>query len=276
VIASFTARLRAYLQVRTPAQPWTLDRDGIRRLALAAGACAFAALALFLTGGYHAAFLAVNGFGPGFPEVLLQTLTYCGDSLSILVGLLLFAGARRDVTWVGFIVALVGTALSHLPKDLVNAARPPAVIDAADRFLSGPALMTHSFPSGHTVSAFIGAGMFLYFARRWTWRWLPLLPAAAVGASRVLVGVHWPVDVLAGGAIGLISVAIGAALAVRLQRAASFAMQLTLVALLAGCAVALLLRRPDYPLAYPGAVALGLAGLAAFAWHYLYAPRSAA
>ena len=62
----------------------------------------------------------------------------------------------------------------------------------ADRF---------SFPSGHTMAAFLTAylvvsllGVSALLAYSW---------AAAVGCSRVLLGVHYPSDIVAGGALGL-------------------------------------------------------------------------
>lgn len=63
-----------------------------------------------------------------------------------------------------------------------------------------------SFPSGHTayVTAVLGlAAIVLAEHRRW---WLAagaLLVIAAMGPSRIVLGVHWLSDVLAGYAIGL-------------------------------------------------------------------------
>ena len=93
------------------------------------------------------------------------------------------------------------------------------MLDATQFHLLGEPLHLESFPSGHTVSAFAAATT-LYLAR--TDRpgrrplWLFGL-AAAAGLSRVAVGAHWPGDVLAGAAIGLIAGALGHALWLRLN-----------------------------------------------------------
>ena len=60
-----------------------------------------------------------------------------------------------------------------------------------------------SFPSGHTMSSFAGAGSLFLFDKRWG---IPaLVLAAAIGFSRMYLYVHFPTDVLAGGFLGLLA-----------------------------------------------------------------------
>ena len=60
----------------------------------------------------------------------------------------------------------------------------------------------HSFPSGHTCSAFAaGLSWARALPRRWM-RTLAVVLAVCMGLSRLYVGVHYPTDVLAGALIG--------------------------------------------------------------------------
>ncbi|MDI6717735.1 MAG: phosphatase PAP2 family protein [Patescibacteria group bacterium] len=62
---------------------------------------------------------------------------------------------------------------------------------------------TYSFPSGHT--AFFFAMILSVFFLRKKWGLWFLAVSILMGISRIIVGVHWPVDILGGIAIGLIS-----------------------------------------------------------------------
>lgn len=59
-----------------------------------------------------------------------------------------------------------------------------------------------SFPSGHTTAAFLFAGIMSSFFPAWAW--LLYSWAVAIGASRVLLGVHYPGDIVAGAALGYV------------------------------------------------------------------------
>jgi undecaprenyl-diphosphatase len=93
-----------------------------------------------------------------------------------------------------------GGVLTGLLKDSFDRDRPePAGVGLE------PAVATPgdpSFPSGHTATAFAGAMVVAALYPRLRWPALGL--AALVGLSRVYLGVHFALDVLAGAALGII------------------------------------------------------------------------
>lgn len=69
----------------------------------------------------------------------------------------------------------------------------------------------NSFPSGHTATSFMAAAM-LHEEYGWRSPWFSLggyAIAAATGISRIINNRHWATDVIAGAAIGILSVKLG-------------------------------------------------------------------
>jgi undecaprenyl-diphosphatase len=98
-------------------------------------------------------------------------------------------------------------------KDVFDRERPYEVVPAADPLLRWD--LSSSFPSGHAATSAAGAFILAYLLGRGGLG-LALL-AVAIGFSRVYVGVHYPLDVLAGAVVGLAVALVSAALVRRLR-----------------------------------------------------------
>ncbi len=160
---------------------------------------------LWLGAGYQAAFMALNRLGQWLPDAFWTHLTLLGDSRIAVALALPFALRSPALAWRVILALIIGGLGVHLMKSGFAMPRPPAVLDTETFRLLGPALKKGAFPSGHSLTAFAACGLAIAFLPRPFWRWLALALAAWVAASRFMVGVHWPVDVLAGSGLGLLS-----------------------------------------------------------------------
>ena len=169
-------------------------------------------------------------------------LTFLGDTavtLCVMAPLLLM----RPTMWVGVLAAIpVGGITSLTLKWLFDAPRPAEILALTDFHVVGSVLRGHSFPSGHTITAFAAAGAVwscIWFENRknsaidstatyqdthldvssWFALAFAFLVAALVGVSRMAVGAHWPFDVLAGACVGWLAGLNGAYIAQRWQSA---------------------------------------------------------
>lgn len=146
--------------------------------------------------------------GPAWLQSLARDITALGSLgvLTLLVaasaGFMLLAGRRRAALFT--VAATGGGALaSSLLKALFDRPRPDVVPHATE-------VATASFPSGHAMaSAVVYLTLGALLARLVPAPRLKLYImavatalAAAVGLTRVYLGVHWPSDVLAGWAAG--------------------------------------------------------------------------
>jgi len=121
--------------------------------------------------------------------------------------------AWRRARWYDFatlaVAMLLATILAdHILKPLVHRTRPFKAIPAVAVIGGRP--HDPSFPSGHAANAFAAARVLSMTEPRVRALWWTL--AVAIAYSRVYLGVHYPLDVLAGAVIGTLCgvAAIGA------------------------------------------------------------------
>jgi membrane-associated phospholipid phosphatase len=136
-------------------------------------------------------------------------LTFFADGLVSFIILLPWIKRKPQIIWAVLLAAIMFTLIGQGIKRIIDVPRPPQVLAQESFHLIGPDWGQHAFPSGHAAMIFMLAGAFVFTVDRKWLRWLLIACASLVALSRVVVGVHWPLDVLVGAAIGWIGVWVG-------------------------------------------------------------------
>lgn len=182
----------------------------------------------FLSLDEHAFFL-INGMHSLLADYFFLLITQLGNGW--FVAPLLLALVWRNVPKSQFVkvivISVIGLSLCGIVnsqlKKVFKRSRPPkhfAVQKTRTETLNnhgnrlslkqvrvvGPKHMNKSFPSGHTNTAFSAAVFLVVLFGRWYL--LALIPAMLVGYSRIYLGVHFPLDVVVGAALGSVQIAI--------------------------------------------------------------------
>jgi undecaprenyl-diphosphatase len=119
----------------------------------------------------------------------------------LVAGIVLALLWRRPWLLVVLLAAdLLAVWISLALRQLIGRDRPPLVYPEPKPLVSVP--HSGAFPSGHASAAFACATVIAYASPRLA---VPAyVLAAAIAWSRVYVGVHWPLDVLGGAALGVL------------------------------------------------------------------------
>ena len=137
-------------------------------------------------------------------QKLLRSLVLSITQLGTTTTPLLLAGlflSREETRAMGIFLAAAHFCTNipvQLIKDAVARPRPYQAYSSINN--GGPALKDYSFPSGHTTSAFTTATVLAHFLPEGMLLFYGL--AALVGLTRMILGVHYPTDVLIGSLIG--------------------------------------------------------------------------
>ncbi|MGI6432993.1 MAG: phosphatase PAP2 family protein [Sphaerochaetaceae bacterium] len=136
-------------------------------------------------------------------DTVVQVLTFFGEEtvfiLFIAALLWCFSKQKGFAIYSSLFSALIGMSVL---KALIKYPRPFQVLGD----IEGKRLSTatgYSFPSGHSTGA---AAFYSSVSLIYKKRWLSIVSAlliALVGLSRIYLGVHWPLDVFGGLALGI-------------------------------------------------------------------------
>lgn len=136
---------------------------------------------------------------------LLTKITALGDAgwfWIVLTVFFLAAGKYRATGQVMALALLIDVLVVNAAvKNIVCRVRPYDVVEGLVPLIGRQ--VDWSFPSGHAASSLAAATAILLTVKN-GWRYLPLMLALVICFSRLYVGVHYPSDVLAGMAVGVL------------------------------------------------------------------------
>ncbi len=167
-------------------------------------------LILLLTFGKIKSFVLLNSFHSDFLDWFFIVFTNVGDGIfAILLALIALLVYRNKTPGLAIIYSfLVSGILAQLMKRIVEAPRPGLIFQDTDytKFVEGVKLaFYHSFPSGHTATAFAIVTVIATLMRSRKWQLQLLILATLVGFSRIYLGQHFLEDTIAGAGIGILS-----------------------------------------------------------------------
>jgi undecaprenyl-diphosphatase len=139
--------------------------------------------------------------------VAARFFTFLGEP-TVLIGagvvtaVWLWLAGHRHLPWVLAAIVLTGRGLSEMQKYWIGRVRPDLEAHLV-------VVKTSSFPSGHATSSMIFyTAIALTLTARSRWHRVAVAGAITlsilIGLSRVMLGVHWPSDVVGGWSFGLL------------------------------------------------------------------------
>ena len=158
-------------------------------------------------------YLINNGMDNSILDFIMPLITNFGSFIAwglVCVILFIFGGTKgKNVALLGISALLIGNVAVFLLKYLVAEPRPFLALPHVDLLV--PENEIYSFPSGHTASSFavatiIGLKYKLNLRGRNVGLIYPLMAfAGVIGFSRIYIGVHYPLDVIFGAIVGILS-----------------------------------------------------------------------
>lgn len=154
-------------------------------------------------------FFFLNTYHTGWGDAFFIFYTNLGDGFfCIAVGLLLFLFKRKYAALMVISSFLLSGLIAQVLKYFILEARPAVYLEKIkyDYFIPEVTLHNyHSFPSGHTASAFALAAILSFSVKNKSYSILFFLYAFLVGYSRIYLGQHFMDDVLVGAIVGVAS-----------------------------------------------------------------------
>jgi membrane-associated phospholipid phosphatase len=167
--------------------------------------CACLVLKLFFT--RSEIYFAVNGLYSSWADYNAPYVTDIGDGITIIIISAILALFSYRHAFLLISSYAITSLTAQILKYSFDMPRPKMYfVNQLDKihFVKDLYILTvHSFPSGHTVTAFSVGVVITYLVKNKMWGVLLLGVAVLVGYSRMYLSQHFFEDVLAGSAIGV-------------------------------------------------------------------------
>ena len=149
----------------------------------------------------------------GFFDFFFSFITFFGEELVLFIVLPIFYWAiNKEAAEIVAVAGFATMTVNGMIKDICKIERPISneeirFVEVENFFVDTVHLKegSYSFPSGHSqTSSVLMFSLASYYNKKNLWIFASVL-VLLVMMSRVYLGVHWPLDVLIGGLLGLIS-----------------------------------------------------------------------
>ena len=163
-----------------------------------------------LTLGKNGAFQLINSNHNEIADQFFKYFTHYGDGL-MWAPLAIYCFFYRRKYFISIVAGvLISTILAQFLKRVVYPEELRPISYLSEIFpvhvIDGVTMRkVHSYPSGHTTTAFAMALIMAYIINRKTWSVILPLLASLAGYSRVYLAQHFPTDIFAGMCIGIVS-----------------------------------------------------------------------
>jgi undecaprenyl-diphosphatase len=153
-----------------------------------------------------ALFHLINNFGKEFPElnplfIVLAEYTVFFLALAVICFWIFDKKENRIMVISGGTAFVLAEILGRTAGLLFSNQQPFAALSDVNQLIEKA--VDNSFPSDHTILFFSFTMTFFLFQNKFRSLWLCL--ACLVGISRIIVGVHYPFDILAGAGFAVLS-----------------------------------------------------------------------
>jgi len=154
----------------------------------------------------------LNNLGSSTYDPFWKLITTISTWIPLFVGfgiLLIVKFTKREALGrilMLILLAIAITFLTDVVKDIFQRLRPnnDGAINTLIRVVKNP--QSFSFFSGHAASSFSITTLAILFIRKQTkWIWLSLIWPFLFAYSRIYLGVHFPLDIMVGAIIGILT-----------------------------------------------------------------------